>query len=193
MPSASTGLFRPRSPCFPPPHSLCSWSLARRTTSDYSSFVEVTRSVWSIIRSLDRAAQVQRRAAARSTWGPVHLGLLNLAAQRPVRPSEVTEELDVQAQSVSRAASELATAGLIERVGDERDGRSYRIALTSEGESTVDRFRSELASTFARHLQGWTEDEITDFARRLTELTTSMAEDLTTEPRERRRNPWRTR
>lgn len=155
--------------------------------------MEVNKSIWSITRSLDRAAQVQRRAAARSTWGPVHLGLLNLAAQRPVRPSEVTEELDVQAQSVSRAASELATAGLIERVGDERDGRSYRIALTSEGESTVDRFRSELASTFARHLQGWTEDEITDFARRLTELTTSMAEDLTTEPRERRRNPWRTR
>lgn len=154
--------------------------------------MEVTRSIWSIVRSLDRAAQIQRRAAARSTWGPVHLGLLNLAAQQPVRPTEAATELDVPAQSVSRAASELVAAGLIERVGDEADGRSYRIALTSKGESTIQRFRAELTSAFARHLSGWTEDEITDFARRLTSLTSSMADDLPTEARERTRNSWRT-
>lgn len=149
--------------------------------------------MWCIVRSLDRAAQVQRRAAARSTWGPIHLGLLNLAAQQPVRPSEVTAELDVTAQSVSRAASELAAAGLIERVGDESDGRSYRIALTPEGESAIHRFRAELTSDFARHLSGWTDDEITDFARRLADLTTSMADDLPTQPRARTRNSWRAR
>jgi DNA-binding MarR family transcriptional regulator len=155
--------------------------------------MEVTSPVWSIVRSLHRAAQVQRRAATRSTWGPVETGLLNLAAQEPVRPSDAAADLDVPAQSISRATADLAAAGLIERVGDGTDGRSYRIALTLDGRDAVERFRTDLAATFAHHLHGWTDDEISDFARRLADLTSSMADDLDgTEPAVRARNSWRT-
>ncbi|MDN5915857.1 MAG: MarR family winged helix-turn-helix transcriptional regulator [Pseudonocardia sp.] len=157
--------------------------------------MEVTSSVWSIARSLHRAARVQRRAAARSDWDPVAIGLLNLAAQHPVRPSDAAAELDVPAQSITRSTSDLAAAGLVERVGDDADGRSYRVALTSDGTATIQRFRADLGADFARHLHGWTDDEVSDFARRLADLVTSIAEDLEdeTDRPERTRNSWRTR
>lgn len=155
--------------------------------------MEITNPVWTIVRSLHRASQLQRQAAAQSDWGPVATGLLNLAAQQPVRPSEAAVELDVPAQSITRATSDLTAAGLVERVGDHADGRSYRIALTPDGEDAIDQFRADIHEAFARHLHDWTADEISDFARRLAELTNSMADGLSkTEARKRTRNPWRT-
>lgn len=157
----------------------------------YSNFVEVRSSAWSIARDLHRAAQLQRRAAAGSSLGPVALGLLNLAGQAPVRPSAAAAELDVVPQSISRAVAELAGRGLVRRVGDEADGRSYAVELTERGRAELDRFREELSERFARHLDGWTEEEVGTFAGQLSRLVSALAADLpetATGPK-----PWRSR
>jgi DNA-binding MarR family transcriptional regulator len=153
--------------------------------------VEVTSSVWTIVRELDRAGRVQRRVAARAPFGPVGIGLLDLAAQAPVTPKAAATALDVPAQSVTRATAELAAAGLVRRVGDRADGRSYTLELTAEGRAAAQRFRDELATRFARHLDGWSETEITTFAQQLSALVTSIAADV--EPSAPHSpNPWRT-
>src|SRR5689334_14991050 len=108
--------------------------------------MEGKESVWRIVRGLHRAAQVQRRAAAADPFGPVSIGLLNLAAPAPVRPTAAAAELDVPAQSITRAVTELVAAGLARREGAATDGRSYVIALTAEGEAALTRFRADLAA-----------------------------------------------
>ena len=154
--------------------------------------MELSTAIWTIVRELHRAAQIQRRAAARAPWGPVPLGLLHLAAQAPIRPSAAATELDVPAQSITRATAELASAGLAGRVADEADGRSYVIELSDEGRTAVGELRAQLTAQFAAHLDGWTAEEITTFAAQLQRLVASLATDVpATGPREPARNPWR--
>jgi DNA-binding MarR family transcriptional regulator len=144
--------------------------------------VEVNDSVWIIVRELHRAAQIQRRAALRAPLDPVTLGVLNLAAQAPVRPSAAAAELDVPPQSITRAVTELVNAGLARRTGSRADGRSYVIELTEEGRAQRSRFREELTARFARHLEGWTDAEVAAFASRLTRLVSSLAADAPAAP-----------
>jgi DNA-binding MarR family transcriptional regulator len=154
--------------------------------------MEVTSSVWDIVRNLYLVAQVQRRAADRSPLGPVPLGLLNVASQGPVTPKAAAAALDVPAQSITRAVGELVAAGLVVRVGDRTDGRSYAIELTEQGRVARDRFRDELTGRFVQHLDGWTDEEIVTFAGQLSRLVAALAADLP-EPTPGRggRRPWR--
>jgi DNA-binding MarR family transcriptional regulator len=154
--------------------------------------MEVNSSIWSIVRGLHRVAQLQRRAAARSSLGPIALGVLNLAAQAPVRPSEAAAELNVPAQSITRAVADLTGAGLVGRIGDEGDGRSYAIELTGEGRTAHAAFREQLTEQFSRHLAGWSEEEIAIFAGQLGRLVSALAAEVPPAPqREPGRNPWR--
>jgi DNA-binding MarR family transcriptional regulator len=154
--------------------------------------VEGNNHVWSIVRDLHRAARIQQRAAAASEPGPVALGLLNLASQQPVRPSAAAAELGVPPQSITRAVGELARAGLVQRVGDVADGRSYVIELTDEGRRERARFRTDLTGRFARHLEGWSDEEVATFAAQLSRLVTALSGDVGGAPaRARTRNPWR--
>jgi DNA-binding MarR family transcriptional regulator len=154
--------------------------------------MEVTGALWSIVRNLYLVAQVHRRVAARSPLGPVSLGLLNVAAQAPVTPKAAAAALDVPAQSITRAVGELVRAGLVARVGDRADGRSYAIDLTERGRAARDRFRDELTARFREHLAGWADDEIVTFAGQLTRLVAALAADLPEPaPGTGGRRPWR--
>jgi DNA-binding MarR family transcriptional regulator len=153
--------------------------------------MEVNISIWRIVRGLHRAAQVQRRVASADPFGPVSIGLLNLAAAGPVRPTAAAAELDVPAQSITRAVTELAGAGLVRREGDAVDGRSYVIALTADGQAAITRFRTDLAARFAEHLADWTDEEIATFADRLETLVERLAGDVPASPPTGGRNPWR--
>jgi DNA-binding MarR family transcriptional regulator len=154
-----------------------------------------TDSVWLIIRELHRAAQLQRRAAANAPLGPVALGLLNLAAQAPVRPSQAAKELQVPPQSITRAVTELMAADLVHRVGDAADGRSYSVELTDKGRDARAEFRRRLSADFARLLDDWSEQEVDAFAAQLSRLVSALAADLTTGPNAPAgaptANPWR--
>jgi DNA-binding MarR family transcriptional regulator len=140
--------------------------------------VEATSSVWSIVRNLYLVAQVHRRVAARAPLGPVSLGLLEVAAHAPVTPRAAAAALDVPAQSITRAVGELVGAGLVARVGDRADARSYAIDLTEQGRAARERFRAELTARFVQHLAGWTEDEVVTFAGQLSRLVAALAADL---------------
>lgn len=134
----------------------------------------------------------QRKAAAEATLGQTALGVLNLAAQAPITPSEAAKELHVPPQSITRAVKELTDDGLIQRRGHTGDGRSYSVELTTSGDEARKRFREQLSADFARHLHGWSDEEVDTFADQLTRLSASLAEDRSNESaRERRPNPWR--
>ena len=154
--------------------------------------MEGTTLIWGIIRDLFRIAQVQRKASARAQLGPVGLGVLNLAAQAPARPSAAAAELDVPAQSITRAVGELMTAGLVRRVGDEADGRSYVIELTDAGQKTRAEFVAKLTTQFSDLLADWSPEEIDTFAAQLNRLLTALTPDAPKPVSEPSHNPWRT-
>ncbi|WP_433714977.1 MarR family winged helix-turn-helix transcriptional regulator [Nocardia sp. CA-084685] len=156
--------------------------------------MEVTDSVWRIIRALDTVTRLQRRAAAAGPYGQVALGLLNLAAQGAVRPSDAAAELGVPAQSISRAVGQLISAGLIRQVGSRTDGRSYSVEVTDAGTEARARFRAELTESFGAHLDSWTPTEITEFTTHLERLVRSLSADarVTRVRRPAGPKPWRT-
>lgn len=154
--------------------------------------MEVTSVIWRIVLSLHRTAQLQRRGAASTSLGAVGIGVLNLAGQSLVRPKDAATELDVPAQSVTRAVADLERRGYIRRLGDESDGRSYQIELTGPGRRARQEFQEELLGQFARHLTRWDTAEVELFARQLEELVSSLAADLPARPGPpAKRNPWR--
>jgi DNA-binding MarR family transcriptional regulator len=154
--------------------------------------MEVITPIWTIVRSLHRVAQVQRRGAAASELGPVALGLLNLAAQEAIRPTTAAHELDVPPQTVTRAVTDLEDRGYVRRVGDAADGRSYVIEVTQAGREERKRFQDELILRFSTHLADWEPDEISRFAAQLDRLVDSLASDLPAQrTHERQSNPWR--
>ncbi|MGW1100464.1 MarR family winged helix-turn-helix transcriptional regulator [Streptomyces sp. NPDC002455] len=154
--------------------------------------MEGSDSMWVIIRELHRAAQLQRRAAAASPLGPVALGLLNLAAQAPVSPSDAAKELQVPPQSITRAVTDLMEAGLVRQVGNAADGRSYSVELTEAGQQARADFRRQLSADFSRLLTDWDPQEIETFAGQLSRLVSALAADAATGPAAARTaNPWR--
>ncbi|WP_081585873.1 MarR family winged helix-turn-helix transcriptional regulator [Tsukamurella sp. 1534] len=154
--------------------------------------MEGTDSVWVIIRELHRVAQLQRRAAAESPLGPVPLGLLNLAAQKPVSPSDAAKELQVPPQSITRAVADLMAAGLVCRVGNATDGRSYSLELTEAGLQARADFRRQLSADFSRLLADWDQQEIDVFANQLGRLVDALATDAADgQGAALTANPWR--
>ena len=153
--------------------------------------MERTSSTWAIVRGLHRIAQVQRRAANAAPLGPVATGVLNMASEQPVHPKSAAAALDVPAQSITRAVSELVESGLVRRVEDDRDGRSYLIDVTEEGVRERDRFRDALLARFSHFLGDWSDAEVTDFAGKLAQLTAAIEQDSPPASARAGRNPWR--
>ncbi|MCU4297523.1 MarR family transcriptional regulator [Brevibacterium permense] len=137
--------------------------------------MEVTDSVWRIVRSLDAIASLQRRVSADSELGSAALGVLNLAAQSPITPSEAADTLHVRPQSITRAVTDLLSRDLVTRTALDGDGRSYSIALTARGRRARIRFRRTLTDDFLRHLSDWSDEEIHDFASHLARLSNSLS------------------
>jgi DNA-binding MarR family transcriptional regulator len=66
-----------------------------------------------------------------------------------VPPSYAAKELQVPPQSITRAVADLMEAGLVRRVGNAADGRSYSIELTDAGRQARADFRQQLSADFS--------------------------------------------
>lgn len=149
--------------------------------------------VWRIIRALHRAARLQQHAAAATELGQPALGVLNLAAVSAATPTDISRELGLPPQTVSRAIAQLEASALVKRREDPHDGRSYIVELTPTGRRTVEAFRRNLSAQFATRLPDWKPSEVAEFASRLEALVSALADDAPGRPvRARRPNPWRT-
>ena len=73
---------------------------------------------------------------------------------RPVQPTQLATLLRIPPTSISRYVAQLASQGLVARVPNEADGRSYLLELSDAGRRKVDeispRFRSLVADLGAQ-------------------------------------------
>lgn len=71
----------------------------------------------------------------------------------PLTPSELADAERVQRPTVTRIASRLADAGLIERTPDDRDARAALLAVTPEGRRVLRALRTRKTAYLARRLE----------------------------------------
>ncbi len=118
-----------------------------------------------LARTLDRASRVfmaaERAALEPYGIGPAAFRLLDLVARAGgLAPSVAASRLGVRQPTVSGWIAELARAGVLERVGDDADGRRASLRLTAYGGTVhaaasvaIRRRQLRLASAIAPHAQ----------------------------------------
>ncbi|HEY7225948.1 MAG TPA: MarR family transcriptional regulator [Micromonosporaceae bacterium] len=103
-------------------------------------------------RVLGRLSRVLRREAP-SALGPGALAVLStLAAEGPLRPTDLAGREGVRPPTMTRMLTALEEGGYVARTLDPVDRRASLIALTPVGAQTLLGTRSERAGQLARHL-----------------------------------------
>jgi len=78
--------------------------------------------------------------------------LATLVREGPMRPGELSKIENVTAPAITRLVGRLETEGLVRRVADPEDGRSFFVEPTRRGTDTVLEARSERAERAYRLL-----------------------------------------
>jgi DNA-binding MarR family transcriptional regulator len=99
--------------------------------------------------------------------------LLAVARQGPIRISELAGSEGINPTMLSRVIADLAEAGLLERVSDERDRRAAWVTATPAGTRVSERMRRERTDALNAGLEG-----LTDVDRRQVEQAISALEEL---------------
>lgn len=107
--------------------------------------------------------------------------LLTVVREGPVALSHLAEAEGINPTMLSRVISDLADAGLLERVSDERDRRAARVKATRAGRRLADRMRRERTDALILALERLPDDD-----RRQVELALSGLEALAEQLKERR-------
>jgi DNA-binding MarR family transcriptional regulator len=107
--------------------------------------------------------------------------LLTIVREGPVALSQLAEAEGINPTMLSRVISDLADAGLLERVSDERDRRAARVKATRAGRRLAERMRRERTDALILALES-----LPDADRRQVELALSGLEALAEQLKERR-------
>ena len=117
--------------------------------------------------------RVQRAVGATSAEvvSPAQAGLLFvLGKQDGILMGEAGAALDLGPAGISGLVDRMAAAGLVERHGDEKDARAWRVFLTLKGRKSLLRAKEVAGEMNARLAQGFSDDEIDIVVRWLTSI-----------------------
>ena len=104
-----------------------------------------------------------------------HLLITRLAAEGPVRASELAEKVQADPSTVSRQVASLVKAGYVERRADPVDGRASLLVLTDRGQEFYAEHLRVRNEHYQHMLAEWTEDECRTFATMTERLTRDIA------------------
>lgn len=108
-----------------------------------------------------------------------HAVLLALAGGAVRSQQELADLLLTSRTTIARVAGELAASGLVDRVRNPADRRSYALSRTPEGAATAARWRTHADDVESAITAGFSADERADLTRLLTKLVEpELAADL---------------
>ncbi|MGW7105455.1 MarR family winged helix-turn-helix transcriptional regulator [Streptomyces xanthophaeus] len=90
--------------------------------------------------------------------------LSGLARTGPCSAADLAPDVGLDRSGVTRRASRLEAAGLVRRAPDPADRRATLLALTDEGERTVEVLRRRLSDRISDGLASWPAEEAEAFA-----------------------------
>ncbi|MFC4907418.1 MarR family winged helix-turn-helix transcriptional regulator [Actinomadura gamaensis] len=117
-----------------------------------------------------KAAGVEVDRPAFSVLVSVHM------AGRPLRISEIAEQMQLVQPHVTRQVQTLERHGLVRRTGDPNDRRVSIIEPTDAGRTAADRYARTLISWFTGAIAHWSEPDRAALGR----LLARFADDVTT-------------
>jgi DNA-binding MarR family transcriptional regulator len=98
--------------------------------------------------------------------GPSQLSALaSVERHGPLTPSELAEIERIQRPSATRIVARLEEAGLVERVADPTDRRSFTVAINADGRALMNKLRTRKNAYLARRLRGLDEDDLATLDR----------------------------
>jgi DNA-binding MarR family transcriptional regulator len=109
---------------------------------------------------ITRTARRLRQEAA-SDLGPSQTAALaTIERHGPVTPSELARLERIQRPTATRIVARLEEAGLVARVEDPADGRSFTVSATADARALMNRLRTRKNAYLARRLRGLDEADL---------------------------------
>lgn len=100
--------------------------------------------------------------------------LKNIAAEGPLRVTELASCSNLDTSTVSRHVAQLDRAGLVERTPDPADGRAHRLQLTETGRSRLHDAFERRRALLRRALDRWDTDDVAHLDRLLGRFVTDL-------------------
>lgn len=96
---------------------------------------------------------------------PSHYPVLFVLASGPRRVSALAEATHSDVSTVSRQVSHLVQQGIVEKIGDPKDGRAQLLSLTSAGEELIETLVRARGKWFEQLLASWSDEDARTFAQ----------------------------
>lgn len=138
---------------------MVSTTLEQERVSDLSGVAARLRLV------ITRTARRLRQEAGTDLGPSQTAALATIERHGPLTPSELASIERIQRPSATRIVSRLEEAGLVERVADPTDRRSFTVSVNAEGRALLKRLRTRKNAYLARRLRDLDDDELETLAR----------------------------
>jgi DNA-binding MarR family transcriptional regulator len=135
--------------------------------------IAIAESLAGLLRAVRRSRARQVEAAGDNVSSVTQLLLRTIAADGPMRASDLALGVHSDLSTVSRQVAALVASGLLERRADPVDGRACLLAVTDAAQATIAEHEQARAAFFARVLDGWDARDVDRFAVLLERFTSS--------------------
>jgi DNA-binding MarR family transcriptional regulator len=106
------------------------------------------------------------RQQAGSDLGPSQTAALATVERHgPLTPSELARIERIQRPTATRIVARLEDAGLVERVADPTDRRSFTVGINADGRALMNKLRTRKNAYLARRLRGLDEADLATLDR----------------------------
>src|SRR5919197_2334526 len=114
---------------------------------------------------ITRTARRLRQEAGTDLGPSQTAALATVERHGPLTPSELARIERIQRPTATRIVARLEEAGLVERVRDPRDARSFTVRATAEGAALMKKLRTRKNAYLARRLRDLSDDDLATLDR----------------------------
>jgi DNA-binding MarR family transcriptional regulator len=144
----------------------------RRSPGDRRETVaSVAESFIDLQRTVRRSKARLLAAAGNDVESATQVLLHAVEADGPMRASALAASVHADLSTVSRQVTVLVGRGLLERQADQLDGRASLLAVTGAGRAAIAEHEQRRQAFFDEVLNGWSTEEMRQFAQQLERFT----------------------
>jgi DNA-binding MarR family transcriptional regulator len=125
---------------------------------------------------ITRTARRLRQQAGTDLGPSQTSALASVERHGPLTPSELARIERVQRPTATRIVARLEEAGLVERVADPTDGRSFTVSINADGRALMNKLRTRKNAYLARRLRGLGQEDLATLDR-AAEILEDLLED----------------
>jgi DNA-binding MarR family transcriptional regulator len=114
---------------------------------------------------ITRTARRLRQQAGADLGPSQTAALATVERHGPLTPSELSAIERIQRPTATRVVGRLEEAGLVERVADPTDRRSFTVSVTADGRALMKKLRTRKNAYLARRLRGLDQEDLATLDR----------------------------